>query len=88
MGIPSIGARNPHCPEYPLYREILVGIPDSGDSGPWGFRTVGIPGTYQGRSQDFGRGGALGRAERGRLTYWQFFLQRAAENLEISVLIS
>ena len=28
VGIPFLGARNPHCPEYPL-----VGIPDSGDSG-------------------------------------------------------
>ena len=27
----------------------------------------------QGRSQDFARGGALGRAERGRLTFWPFF---------------
>ena len=30
--IPFIGARNPHCPEYPLIHEILVGIPSSGDS--------------------------------------------------------
>ena len=44
VGIPYLGARNPHCPEYPLIYEILVGIPSSGDSGQWGFRPVGIPG--------------------------------------------
>ena len=32
VGIPFLGARNPHCPQYPLMREILVGIQDSGDS--------------------------------------------------------
>ena len=44
VGIPYLGARNPHCPEYPLIHEILVGIPSSGDSVQWGFRPVGIPG--------------------------------------------
>ena len=44
VGIPYLGARNPHCPEYPLIYEILVGIPSSGDSVQWGFRPVGIPG--------------------------------------------
>ena len=44
VGIPYLGARNPHCPEYPLIYEILVGIPSSGDSVQWGFRQVGIPG--------------------------------------------
>ena len=44
VGIPYLGARNPHCPEYPLIHEILVGIPFSGDSVQWGFRPVGIPG--------------------------------------------
>ena len=43
VGIPYLGARNPHCPEYPLIHEILVGIPSSGDSVQWGFRPVGIP---------------------------------------------
>ena len=38
VGIPYLGARNPHCPEYPLIYEILVGIPDQ-----WGYRPVGIP---------------------------------------------
>ena len=42
VGIPYLGARNPHCPEYPLIHEILVGIPSSGDSVQWGFRPVGI----------------------------------------------
>ena len=27
VGIPYLGARNPHCPEYPLIYEILMGIP-------------------------------------------------------------
>ena len=44
VGIPYLGARNPHCPEYPLIHEILVGILSSGDSVQWGFRPVGIPG--------------------------------------------
>ena len=44
VGIPYLGARNPHCAEYPLIHEILVGIPSSGDSVQWGFRPVGIPG--------------------------------------------
>ena len=44
VGMPYLGARNPHCPEYPLIYEILVGIPSSGDSVQWGFRPVGIPG--------------------------------------------
>ena len=44
VGIPYLGARNPHCPEYPLIYEILVGIPSSGDSVQWGFRPVGIQG--------------------------------------------
>ena len=43
VGIPYLGARNPHCPEYPLIHEILVGIPSSGDSVQWGFRPVVIP---------------------------------------------
>ena len=47
VGIPYLGARNPHCPEYPLIHEILVGIPSSGDSVQWGFRPVGIPGGNQ-----------------------------------------
>ena len=47
MGIPYLGARNPHCPEYTLIHEILVGIPSSGDSVQWGFRPVGIPGGNQ-----------------------------------------
>ena len=38
VGIPYLGARNPHCPEYPLIYEIQVGIPSSGDSVQWGFR--------------------------------------------------
>ena len=40
VGIPLVGARNPHCPEYPLIHEILVGIPSSGDSVQWGFGVV------------------------------------------------
>ena len=44
VGIPYIGARNPHCPEYPLIHEILVRIPSSGDSVQWGFRPVVISG--------------------------------------------
>ena len=47
VGIPYLGARNPHCPEYPLIHEILVGILSSGDSVQWGFRPVGIPGGNQ-----------------------------------------
>ena len=27
VGITFLGARNPHCPQYPLIHEILVGIP-------------------------------------------------------------
>ena len=38
--IPYLGAWNPHCPEYPLIHEILLGIPSSGDSVQWGFRVV------------------------------------------------
>ena len=41
----------PRCTESPLSwiptdRSIMVGIPSSGDSVQWGFRTVGIPGIY------------------------------------------
>ena len=39
VGIPYLGTRNPHCPEYPLIYEILVGIPSGGDS----VHAVGIP---------------------------------------------
>ena len=45
MGIPSIGDSGHQGTESPLH-EILVGIPSSGDSVQWGFRPVGIPGTY------------------------------------------
>ena len=38
VGIPFLGARNPHCPEYPLIHDILVGIPSSGD--PGGYRLL------------------------------------------------
>ena len=44
VGIPFLGARNPHCPEYPLIHEIVVGIPSSGDSVQWGFLPVVILG--------------------------------------------
>ena len=44
VGIPYLGARNHHCPEYPLIHEMLVVIPSSGDSVQWGFCPVGIPG--------------------------------------------
>ena len=53
VGIPYLGARNPHCPEYPLIHEILVGIPSSGDSVQWGFRPVGIPGGNPKRHMKF-----------------------------------
>ena len=46
VGIPFLDHRNPHCNEYPLIHEILVWIPDSGDTGPWGFKSMLIPGTY------------------------------------------
>ena len=54
------------------------------------FNELKEQGTYQGRSQDFARGGALGRAERGRLTFWPFIAARSAPRkiLKISVLIS
>ena len=46
--------------------------------------------TGQGRSQDFARGGALGRADRGRLIFWLFCGAHSAPRkiLTISVLIS
>ena len=42
VGIPFLSGRNPHCPEYPLMHEILMGIPSIGDSVQWVFRPVGI----------------------------------------------
>ena len=58
VGIPFLGARNPHCPEYPQKHKILVGITGSGDSGQWQFRAVGIPDRGDsGRSGDSGQWG-------------------------------
>ena len=46
VGIPSSGDSGRQGTGSPLH-DIVVEIPSSGDSVQWGFRSVGIPGTYR-----------------------------------------